>query len=290
MNRLFQQLVHGSKRANRIVCGKCGVGALVYCSSVKSSSPEPLAKKFQKMGWTVGKSAAADRCPACQTKTPRLRDLAKKASANGRDAADQFIREANRLGATIKWDGNERISLVPSANVPFPPGFIEKGRELRQSIIDVHRQNIGLNSSWLEKAREHEQKRKESEYMDKLRAEPPQEMSREDRRCVFEKLNEVYLDEDHGYGDGWSDERVAKDLGVPRAWVSKIRDENCGPEVGPKAKANFAEEARKILDEARAEISKGAVQIGTVSAQQSVVLKKIEKLEERISAFAKKAA
>ncbi len=67
------------------------------------------------------------------------------------------------------------------------------------------------------------------EQAPKVTAEPPREMSREDSRIVVAKLNEIYIDERTGYDKGWSDERVAKDLGVPRAWVSKLREEIFGP-------------------------------------------------------------
>jgi hypothetical protein len=62
-----------------------------------------------------------------------------------------------------------------------------------------------------------------------MKAEPPRTMSREDRRIVFEKLNGVYLDEKRGYDTGWSDHKVAIDLGVPRAWVEQVREEMFGP-------------------------------------------------------------
>lgn len=61
------------------------------------------------------------------------------------------------------------------------------------------------------------------------RAEPPRKMEREDRRIIFAKLEEVYIDENRGYSPGWNDERLSKEMGVPRAWVEAIRDENFGP-------------------------------------------------------------
>jgi hypothetical protein len=60
-------------------------------------------------------------------------------------------------------------------------------------------------------------------------AEQPAAIGREDRRIIFAKLNEVYLDAEKGYDAGWTDHRVSEDLGVPRAWVESIRDENFGP-------------------------------------------------------------
>ena len=56
-------------------------------------------------------------------------------------------------------------------------------------------------------------------------------MTRDERRIIFEKINEVYVGEKVGYSDSWSDDKVAKDLGVPRAWVSTIREDMFGPDV-----------------------------------------------------------
>ena len=77
-------------------------------------------------------------------------------------------------------------------------------------------------------------------------------MTREDRRIVFEKLNEVYVNDKVGYGAGWTDEKVATDLGVPRAWVRLIREENFGDEVGNEDIRNQIKEAQTILAQVRA--------------------------------------
>lgn len=79
----------------------------------------------------------------------------------------------------------------------------------------------------------------------------PREMTREDRRIIFEKLNEVYLDENRGYDAGWSDHRVATDLAVPRKWVETIRDENFGPIGTNEDMQVFLTEAEALLADAR---------------------------------------
>lgn len=63
--------------------------------------------------------------------------------------------------------------------------------------------------------------------MEAVKAEPPREMTRDDRRIIMFKLEDVYLKD--GYTAPWTDAAVARDLCVPRAWVEKIRDENYGP-------------------------------------------------------------
>ena len=76
-------------------------------------------------------------------------------------------------------------------------------------------------------------------------------MQREDRRIIFEKLNEVYVSDKVGYGTGWTDEKVATDLGVPRAWVQLIRKENFGDEVGNEEIRKQLEDGKKMLAEIR---------------------------------------
>lgn len=77
------------------------------------------------------------------------------------------------------------------------------------------------------------------------RAEQPREMSKDDRRIVFAKIDEVYVGEEKGYDAGWNDERVSKDLGVPRAWVTAIREEF----FGPAANVGAVEDILRQIDE-----------------------------------------
>jgi len=75
----------------------------------------------------------------------------------------------------------------------------------------------------------------------------PVEMQREDRRIILAKLNEVYLDEQRGYDNGWSDHRVAEDLGVPRKWVEGLREENFGPAGDNEGLRKFAADVKALV-------------------------------------------
>lgn len=78
-------------------------------------------------------------------------------------------------------------------------------------------------------------------------ARPPRVLEREDRRLIFAKLEEVYVDENTGYTAGWNDDAVARDMNVPRAWVEEIREQNFGPQ-----KASQSAEVQAIDDAIRA--------------------------------------
>ncbi len=84
-----------------------------------------------------------------------------------------------------------------------------------------------------------------------IEVEGPRTMDRSDRQVIFQKLMEVYADETHGYTDGWSDQRVSTDLGVPRKWVETIREENFGSNAGSDQATQLLAQVDRIIAEAR---------------------------------------
>lgn len=98
-----------------------------------------------------------------------------------------------------------------------------------------------------------------------IRAEDPPQMTKEDRRIIFAKIDEKYIDETSGYSAEWSDEKIAKDLNVPRAWVSQIREENFGPEVG--------ESIAKDRDLIAGEVEKAKAQMKLIDERVEAVRK-----------------
>lgn len=55
-------------------------------------------------------------------------------------------------------------------------------------------------------------------------------MTRADQRIVFAKINDHYGDETTGYVPPWDDVKIAADLGVPREWVTEVRETHFGVE------------------------------------------------------------
>lgn len=81
------------------------------------------------------------------------------------------------------------------------------------------------------------------------KAEPPREMGREDRRIITDKLDEVYDEKAVRYRSPWTDAAVARDLGVPRAWVGEVREQFFGPEGSNPEFDDFLEKAAPIIAE-----------------------------------------
>ena len=75
--------------------------------------------------------------------------------------------------------------------------------------------------------------------------------TRDDRRIIHNRIDENYVSEAIGYAAGWSDKRVAEDLGVPIVWVAEIRDENFGPNIDEASQQTISE-AKALIEELKA--------------------------------------
>jgi hypothetical protein len=109
-----------------------------------------------------------------------------------------------------------------------------------------------------------------------VKADAPREMSREERRIIFEKLNEVYVSEAIGYAPGYTDAKVSTELGVPRAWVKGLRDEMFGPE-------GTNEEIRATVSDAQTLLNDIKVVANTVQEPMKALLAKAEHIEKRLA-------
>jgi len=103
-------------------------------------------------------------------------------------------------------------------------------------------------------------------------AEAPPEMTRADKRLIFAKLEEVYVDETSGYKTPWTDAAVAKDMAVPLAWVIAIREENFGPAADNSEIRDMllrvkaaATEANTVLAQAKSIRTDGAALVDRVN-------------------------
>lgn len=112
-------------------------------------------------------------------------------------------------------------------------------------------------------------------------AEKPREMTRDERRLIWAKLEEVYIDERAGYSASWTDARVAEDLGIPRAWVSTIRDENFGPGMSEDIQKLLAdsEQWKKQVEEVHLEQHKLTMRTSMLMKDHADIEKRIKRIE-----------
>ena len=111
--------------------------------------------------------------------------------------------------------------------------------------------------------------------MTEIKAEEPRHPSFDERRLIFAKLNDVYLDEKTGYSGSWSDKKVAEDLGVPWKWVEDIRSQNFGPVGDSETAREIVSEAKTLLDDIARQRSEWAKQEKALSDREAALRKKL---------------
>lgn len=109
-------------------------------------------------------------------------------------------------------------------------------------------------------------------------AAAPPVMGIDDALVIAEKLGEVYAGRDKGYSDGWTDKRVAEELGVPRDWVRQIREKRFGP-------SGASEEIRAAVDEARAGQRAAAELLEAVTKERRTLAALNKQVAEQIERF-----
>lgn len=194
---------------------------------------------------------------------PRHKIACTQCGAEGAIPGSRLIPEdaCMAMFRTRGWD------IAKNGKRRICPDCCAKGREVRRAINEAQKALDQEKSETRTGKQQKEARAMTTRDTSTVKAEPPREMSRDDRRIVFEKLNEVYVSEKVGYDKGWSDKRVSEDLGVPRAWVVQVRDEMFGP-------SHESEAAGDMLKRIEA-ISSEVVSIKTEAATLSDRLKKL---------------
>lgn len=97
-------------------------------------------------------------------------------------------------------------------------------------------------------------------------------LTREDRRIIYAKLEDVYESETTGYMEGWSDDRVARELALQIDWVATVRKENFG-----EWKDNPT--LRLLIEETQQAIGESKVVTALVQSQFSELQQQLDRLK-----------
>ena len=294
MNRNFVRStldVDHRTSAYKIVCRQCGKTDKVAASSRSGSlPPEVSAKKFRQRGWVVGNREGDDLCNICvaaskitrkQTnnvvqipalklqdlsRLKELQDLAEKHVAtvkpepapaqetpveklyNVKEATEAGFSDMHRIYRAINTN---KISFVKNER----GAFVIRESELVRVFGPLKKPSVNEPAPAVKEA-----KPILNDGVSAMNFDPklPPEMTKEDRRIIFSEIDSHYLDEMRGYGKDWNDERVAKSLNVPLAWVRIIREDNFGPEQGDQVGVEVEKlkaasvEAEKLIQSMRA--------------------------------------
>jgi len=115
-------------------------------------------------------------------------------------------------------------------------------------------------------------------------SEPP----RSDWRVILAKLNEVYGDE-KSYTADWSDEKVAKDLGVPVPWVEKVREDTgiFGPNVNEGALREQIAAFQTLRENYEKEFSAVQLLYKQIDSDYNALTAKVEALDKKFTELTK---
>lgn len=302
MNRNFARStldVDHRTSAYKITCRQCGKTDKVAASSHSGSlPPEVSAKKFRQRGWSVGNKIGDDLCNLCvaankiarkQTsnvveiptlklqdlsKLKELQDLAAQAVApvaptpilaqetpveklyNVREASDAGFAELNKIYRCINTN---KLSFIKNAK----GAFVIKESELVRVFGPLKKASVNDPAPTVAKP-----KPQLNDGVNAMNFDPklPPEMTKEDRRIIFSEIDSHYLDETRGYDRDWNDERVAKGLNVPQAWVRNLREDNFGPEYGDVVNVEV-DKLRAAIVEAQAVKDEAAKLLTTMDAK-----------------------
>lgn len=122
---------------------------------------------------------------------------------------------------------------------------------------------------------------------EETKANTPREMTRDERRILMAKLEDVYGKD--AYIPPWTDAAVANDLGVPRKWVEDTRQEFFGDAGENPDIQKFLEESAPIITQtknlfnsARAQLEQARELVDSakkLQVQQDMIEKRITYLE-----------
>jgi len=82
------------------------------------------------------------------------------------------------------------------------------------------------------------------------KADPPRSPERSDERRIFRTIDEHYRDDGSGYIGDASDDALAKQLGVPRKWVTDVRISHFGESDSNDAMVDLLRQARDAIAQA----------------------------------------
>ncbi|WDS38281.1 hypothetical protein TMCBR3_gp033c [Caulobacter phage TMCBR3] len=152
----------------------------------------------------------------------------------------------------------------------------EADEEARRVWGDDHVINAIAKSLEYEDQR---QQRKDEEMAAAENAAAIKEPNFEQRRTINAKLAEVHNGE--GYAEAWTDAKVAEALDVPRAWVTKIREEFHGPAVNEAA----ARERAKMLHELHRDMKTAKASLRGLLDKVAAAETTLDGLETRLAAL-----
>ncbi len=236
----------GGRRSVQVVqCRECPETLEVRVNNAGGAmSDETIMRKARLKGWTFGRKGRDVVCGACVR------------SASTTLAVHKLRSEPEAMRAALTIPPGKTEELVVDA-IRLEAVLDSGAHSLAALESRIETTGAGARFDEISIA---ERLKKEPEPMNAtvtpIASSSPRQPSREDKRRVLEKLNEVYDGEETGYSRDWSDAKVAASLSVPPRWVTDLRVEFHGENAGNEATDKEAKARRRAINELRADIER----------------------------------
>lgn len=229
-----------------------------------------IMKKLKGLGWEVKRGGRDLTCASC------LR------GAQGALAIHHIARDPEKFDAAVLAEEppakreviRDAMSLAAVLDTGYP------GASSLLDAMAATGADVALDAIPLEPAKPP----KESKPMTDAPTTGPRPPSREDKRRILAKLDDVYDGEETGYSADWSDKKVAATLSVPPAWVRDLRVEFHGENASNEAADKGRRERERAINEIKADIAAIDRKIMTALADGEKALSSVKdrlaKLEE----------
>jgi hypothetical protein len=254
-------------RAYRIQCNRCQrIDKVPINTSSSSGGGDDAAQiarrvqtKLEKDGWVVGKREQDDRCPKC-----RFPQAPPTSVAHPNNKIDEIRETQHKLAERLPPDDNAFLTKKTPAPASETPPVIVTPPPVTPDVTMPDKPN-GHG----------------------------REFTREDRRIIWAKLEDVYDCESTGYEPGWTDARVARDLNVSRDWVVKIREENFGLLADNPEMRAVITEAHQLFDDVKAirtDVQRVVATMTTLLDEAKKYQADIQRIAQRVQPMEKRIA
>ena len=282
------QMVH------RVRCGNGDCGETHTIRNLRTGaklSAQIVEKKLRQLGWSIGHRPADDRCPKCvkgwaqkivedamacevppapaPAPEPALLGLSEAAKAFGvpmktlwsaKNAGRVPVASTNGAGHPLFRPADVEAFLAVRRPKPKPDAQPDAQPEPEEPAVPP--QTVQTLSSPSNTAQ-------------------VREPTRDQRRRVLEALDEVYPKAEQGYSGGMSDELLSRRLDVPRAWVSKLREELYGPEFIVDVRS-FQTRLAMLEQQYQAMEASMLEQLGALSEQIKAARREVEAVARQV--------
>lgn len=124
-----------------------------------------------------------------------------------------------------------------------------------------------------------------------VQADAPVTMSREDGRLISRMIEDHWSESHARYQPGWSDAKLAADIGKPQAWVKEIRERDFGGVGEDPGVIEFIAQQVEVageLDGLRKSLDELAMSTADLSAMHTRTTSMFEKYRDRHNVLSEK--